>query len=49
LGHTRITDAGLKHLAGLKDLRTLDLFRTGVTADGVRRLRHALPETCIMY
>jgi hypothetical protein len=40
---TRVSDAGLKHLAGLSSLKELDLTGTQVTADGVAALHKALP------
>jgi hypothetical protein len=33
-----VTDAGLKHLAGLKELRSLHLYRTRITDAGLRIL-----------
>jgi hypothetical protein len=39
LGHTDVTDGGLKELAGLGRLRTLDLRFTGVTDAGMKELR----------
>jgi hypothetical protein len=41
---TGITDAGVAHLESLRGLRTLYLWRTGVTGDGVERLKSSLPE-----
>jgi hypothetical protein len=38
-----ITDAGLKHLAKLSGLRTLDLYGTEVSEEGAAELREALP------
>ncbi len=35
----RITDAGLKHLEGLKNLETLDLFASQVSDAGLRKLQ----------
>lgn len=35
-----VTDAGLKHLRGLRSLEELDLDDTLVTSDGLRHLRH---------
>ena len=40
---TRITDAGLQHLAGVPSLKKLLLGRTKVSAQGVAELRRALP------
>ncbi len=40
---TSVTDAGLKCLARLHGLHTVDLRNTQVTAEGARRLRLALP------
>jgi hypothetical protein len=43
-GCRQITDAGLKELAALSHLRTLDLTDcTGVTDEGVADLKKALP------
>jgi len=44
LGRTQVTDAGLKELAGLKQLTTLELRFTKVTVAGLKELRAALPE-----
>ncbi|MCS6850257.1 MAG: hypothetical protein NZ700_03690 [Gemmataceae bacterium] len=38
LGGTRVTDAGLKELAGLKGLQSLDLLGTRVTDAGLKEL-----------
>ena len=43
LRNTRITDAGLPHLAGLTALERLDLYDTEVTDVGVAKLQKALP------
>ena len=40
LKDTKITDAGLKHLANLKGLKKLHLERTAVTDDGLDNLAH---------
>ena len=40
---TRVTDAGLKELAGLKSLHTLNLSETQVTDAGMAELEKALP------
>ena len=39
LEHTKVTDAGLKELAGMKSLRSLDLSCTAVTASGLKELK----------
>ncbi|MEQ8789654.1 MAG: TIGR03000 domain-containing protein [Pirellulaceae bacterium] len=44
LSGTQITDAGLKHLHGLKHLKSLDLEDTQVTAAGVRAIKAELPD-----
>jgi hypothetical protein len=38
LGRTKVTDAGLQHLAGLKQLRALDLNNTQVTDAALKHL-----------
>jgi hypothetical protein len=43
LNDTKVTDAGLQHLKGLKHLRRLDVRKTNVTEAGVADLRRALP------
>ena len=43
LSRTQVTDAGLKHLAGLTNLQSLHLHNTQVTDAGVAKLRTALP------
>jgi hypothetical protein len=49
LNNTRITDAGLKELAGLKQLQELDLDNTRVTDKGRKELQKALPGCHIRY
>jgi hypothetical protein len=44
----KVTDAGLKELAVLKDLQTLTLTNTKVTDDGVKALKAALPKCKIV-
>jgi hypothetical protein len=44
LGSTKITDAGLAELKGLKNLRRVRVERTGVTEDGKKALREAVPK-----
>ena len=41
---TRVGDAGLVHLAGLRNLRALYLWQSAATAAGVERLRAGLPK-----
>ena len=40
---TAVTDAGLEQLKGLKHLRSLYLWQTKVTPEGVKALQAALP------
>jgi internalin A len=44
LSGTKITDAGLKALKELKNLRTLVLSETKATKRGIKDLQTALPE-----
>lgn len=44
-----ITDAGLAHLEGFKQLESLDLQGTDVTAAGVQKLKAALPKCTIFF
>jgi hypothetical protein len=44
LGGTKVTDAGLKELAPLKNLTELYLTGTKVTDAGVKELQKALPK-----
>ncbi|MFV2068850.1 MAG: hypothetical protein ACC645_17935, partial [Pirellulales bacterium] len=46
---SQITDSGLVHFESLKRLRFLVLRRTGVTADGAKRLQQTLPKAWIWY
>ena len=48
LSFMRVTDAGLKELAGLKSLQVLDLSFTRVTDAGVAELQKALPNCHII-
>ena len=45
LGATRVSDAGLTQLKGMKGLRTLFLDGTKVTDAGLAELKKALPNT----
>jgi hypothetical protein len=47
LDSTQVTDAGLLHLRGLKQLESLYLANTKVSAAGVARLQEALPNLWI--
>jgi hypothetical protein len=40
---TSVTDAALESLASMKSLRTVYLWDTGVTTEGVSRLKAARP------
>jgi hypothetical protein len=44
LSETQVSDAGIKHLAGLNKLDSLDLRGTRATAAGVAELQKALPK-----
>lgn len=46
---TRVSDAGLRHVVGLKHLEVLYLTHTLVTEDGVEWLREQRPELEILY
>jgi len=43
LSNTKLTDAAVPALSKLKDLETIHLVGTGLTADGVKKLQEALP------
>jgi hypothetical protein len=47
-GRFGLTDAGIKHLAGLAKLEWLDLRRTKASAAGVAALQKALPKCKII-
>jgi len=44
-----VTDAGMKELAGLKSLQTLNLVDTQVTDAGAAKLQKELPGCKILY
>ena len=44
-----LTDAGIKHLAGLTNLESLDLRRTKATAAGIAEQQTALPKCKIEW
>jgi len=48
-GHSQITDVGLKELAKMKNLGSLELDKTQVTDAGVAELQKALPSCDIKY
>lgn len=48
LGKTRVTDAGLAHLARLRNLEFLDMSRTAVTDAGLTQLS-GLTELRLLY
>jgi internalin A len=43
-----VTDAGLKELAGMKGLQSLELYGTKVTDAGAAELQKALPTLTIV-
>ncbi len=47
LRETRIDDSAVEHLVALSGLTHLELNRTGITAEGVAKLRSALPSCSI--
>lgn len=49
LADTRITDAGMVHLAGLNNLMELNFRYTQITENGVSKLREALPNCEIRH
>jgi hypothetical protein len=49
LSDTQVTDTGLEHLKGLTNLERLELNRTQVTDEGVRKLQEALPNCEIKH
>ena len=48
LDDTKITDAGLEKLTGLKKLRWIGLARTGISPEGAAKLRGALPDCHVL-
>ncbi|MBN2579925.1 MAG: hypothetical protein JXB10_13130 [Pirellulales bacterium] len=44
-----VTDAGIKHITALKNLKFVNLTNTQVTKQGYQRLQQALPEACISW
>jgi len=49
LSFTNVTDAGLKDLARLENLKSLELNATKVTFAGFRDIEKALPKCTIRY
>jgi hypothetical protein len=49
LNGTQITDAGLRHLEGLKKLRYLSIARMQVTKEGARQIGEKLPDCEVEY
>ena len=45
LRNSKITDVSVDNLAKLKTLKRLDVVNTGLTPNGLTRLRAALPNT----
>jgi hypothetical protein len=43
LAHTSVTDTGLARLRGMKALFNVNVYATGVTEQGIRRLQEHLP------
>lgn len=48
LSNTRVTNAGLEHLAGLTDLEQLDLTGTAVTEAGRKRIQERFPKCRVL-
>ena len=48
LDDTKVTDEAMEKLAGLDKLRWIGLVRTGVTPEGVKNLRKALPNCTVL-
>jgi hypothetical protein len=49
MSQTRISDDGLRHLKGMRQLRWLNLKETQVTDAGIATLRKALDHTEIVH
>jgi hypothetical protein len=49
LRETKLTDAGTVHLTGMTKLRDLWISGPGVSADGERRLKEAIPEIDVSW
>jgi uncharacterized membrane protein len=46
-GNAGITDASVDVLAGMKSLRVVDVWETGITTDGIARLRDLRPDLAV--
>jgi hypothetical protein len=44
LSNTKVSDAGLKYITGLKELTELGLVNTKVSEKGLKELRNMLPK-----
>ena len=49
LSDCEISDAGLAHLTGLRELRNVSLLHAPVTDEGVRNLKKSLPQLDVYY
>jgi len=47
LTETELTDSSVETLAGLQSLKSLNLDRSGISAEGIERLQQALPKARI--
>ena len=45
---TKVSDAGLEHIKGLKNLKRLLVWQSQVTPDGMAKLKESLPECTII-
>ena len=44
---TKVSDEGMKALAGIETLRSLYVWQTGVTAEGIAALKRSLPRVAV--
>jgi hypothetical protein len=49
LDHTEVTDAAVPLLVPLAGLKSLDLYHTKISQEGVKRVREALPECRVVW
>jgi hypothetical protein len=47
--NTRLDDAALPDLAGLKNARSIDIMGTDISPDGFKKLKEMLPACTIIY